>query len=591
MSNWSVVANNILERGVSARLGRALGDSGSVELGEATHMMFGMMEGFKDSLRAAWKTRGKTFLSDSTEQILSSKEKYEILPGRLNADTWNVAKDTPMGQALNMVDTATRAPGIALRLEDEWFKTIGYRMELHAQALRHATQEVRGGTLEPEGLKDRIRSLIDTPPEDIRMASIDAAFYSTFTGTPNKIMKGLGDAVQNIPLLGRVILPFKNTPINLMSYTFERTPLAPLSKQWRADVTAGGAREQLALTRVATGSMLLMASMDLALNEQITGKAPKDAGARANFQRRGQQEYSVKAGDVWYSYDRLDPMGTLLGLGADIAGIIANANEDEESTIEEAVAASTLAIANNVTSKTYMLGVSELFAAMGESETRGKRYFQRLAGSIVPAGVALASRQTDPYMKQASDMQEAIQRRIPFWNESLPKNLDLWGRPRDYRSPHGVMYDALSPIYAKKENPEPIDAELKRLEFYPNMPRREITYKGVTLDLSHTPKIYTRYVALAGNEIKLPQYGNKGAKDFLNALVSNRDSLSPLYELYSDEGGGKADYIQGVVNDYRDAAEAKLIDEFPELQAEFHVQYSPFGNKLNPNLFGRTEGQ
>jgi hypothetical protein len=54
------------------------------------------------------------------------------------------------------------------------------------------------------------------------------------------------------------------TPANILSYAIERTPLAPLVKMWREDVRAGGARADLALARMSTGTMILLTTADLA---------------------------------------------------------------------------------------------------------------------------------------------------------------------------------------------------------------------------------------------------------------------------------------------------------------------------------------
>ena len=76
---------------------------------------------------------------------------------------------------------AVRIPGRALGAEDEIFKTLGYRMELNARALRQASEEVHGGKVAPDKLKERIAELVENPPEDLRLAATDAALYQTFT--------------------------------------------------------------------------------------------------------------------------------------------------------------------------------------------------------------------------------------------------------------------------------------------------------------------------------------------------------------------------------------------------------------------------
>lgn len=589
MSNVAVLGQQIYERKAANLLARAIGNQNSVELAESLAMSHGMVEGLKDAFRVL--ARGKGI--ELPPAVAQANKLEGANRGALSAETLNIGSDTALGKAMDFLDGATQIPGKALAGADTFFKSIGYRMELHAQAARMASREVNAGTIKPEELKTRIAQILDNPPQEIQLEAADAALYNTFNNAPDKAFDAVAGGVRAfnriIPGLGHIILPFRRTPINIATYTFERTPLAPLVKAWRADVAAGGARRDLALARTATGSALLLAAIDAAMSDRITGAGPKnDPRQQQLAARMGRQKYSVKFGDKWYSYSRTDPIGTLVGLGADIADITANGNDSlSDNDLEQVIIASTLAIANNVTSKTYMQGLAQFFDAVSNGERYGQAYFNSLAGTVVPSGVAAVARQVDPYMRTAQDMVDAIKRRTPGLSDELPLYRDLWGREVDYRSPAGALYDALSPIYIKKENPEPIDSELLRLEYYPSMPDKRITYNNVPLDLESRPEIYARFVQLAGNEAKHQAWG-MGAKDMLNAVISGQHPLSQVYNTYSDgPDGGKAAYIQNILNGFRDLAKRQLLEEYPELRAEYENQRQPGGGRLRPDLLGQ----
>lgn len=591
VSNWTVIGQQMIERRVAAQISDALGTEGGVAAGEAMAQLGAVSAGFREAMRAAWKT----FKSGEAQFGLTKLDTSNVGgPGALSAEAWRIANETPLGRALDMVDATTRVPGRMLATSDEFFKSIGYRMEVHAQATRVAQQEVASGTIQPDALKKRIAELIENPPENIKLEAVDAALYQTFTQKPAETLGKVADAWQNLPVLGVLTMPFKRTPINLLTYAAERSPMAPLVRSWREDIAAGGARADLATARIATGSTLMLAMIDAAMSGQITGKGPTRPEERQNWMRQGNQEYSIKVGNRWYSYGRLDPMGMTVGMAADIAESIVNADKkiekdgDTYNAIEEALISSMFAVAKNATSKTYMQGLAQFFDAISNPDMHGERYFQRLAGSGVPAGVATAARQVDPYMRTAQTTVEAMQKRMPFWSKDLPMYRDLWGRPVDYRSGFGMTYDIFSPVYTKKYAPEPIDTELKRLEFFPSMPEKKITYNGVTLDLENYPKAYERYVALAGNELKLPQFNALGAKDFLNQVTTGKHPMAAVYKLLSDgRDGGKADQIKQWISVYRRYAKDQLIQEFGDLRAEYDAKRKPFGNKLDPALFGR----
>jgi hypothetical protein len=198
--------------------------------------------------------------------------------------------------------------------------------------------------------------------------------------------------------------------------------------------------------------------------------------------------------------------------------------------------------------------------------------------------VAAIARTQDPYLRSAQDISEAIRRRTPGLSDELPKMLDLWGQPVDFRSGFGTVYDLFSPVYVKQENPTPIDTEMDRLELYPQRPEKTIYVKGVKLDLSENPQAYWRYVELAGNGWKHTAW-RQGAKDTLNDLVTGKHPLSPVYdEVKSDQG--KRDMIKNFINQYREGAKQQLLKEFPDLQLEVDRNWKPGGGNLNPKLLG-----
>lgn len=591
VSTFGMLGLQMAERRVAASISDALGTEGGVAVGEAMAMLNGALSGFKDSLRAAWKT-AKTGQTEFGATKLDATAPDR--PGALSSETWNVANDTAWGKSLDWIDAIVKAPGRALMTTDEFFKTNAYRTELHAQAHRVATSEVGEGAITQEQFGARVRELIDNPPENLRVEAMDMSMYATFTNQPRLAIAEIAQAwQQKIPVLGVLTMPFVRTPANLLYGAIERTPMAPLLKGWREDIAAGGARADIATARMATGSMLMLAMMDAAMSGNITGKGPERTQERQAWMREGNQEYSVRVGDRYFSFSRLDPVGMTVGMAADIAEAAMNADKKMEeggstyNAMEEAITAAIFAVAKNATSKTYMSGLAEFIDAISDPGKNAERWTQRVAGTAVPAGVAAGARQVDPYMRTAQTIVEAMQKRLPFWSEDLPMYRDLWGRPVDYRSGYGAMYDIFSPVYTKKYAPEPVDLEFKRLDFFPSMPEKKANFNGVGIDMEEHPHAYARLVELAGNELKHPAWG-MGAKDMLNAVVNGEHPLSAVYKLYSDgKDGGKADFLKKIVSEYRDLAKKQVLEEFPALQAEYESKRKPYGNRLDPALFGQ----
>lgn len=584
IGNTSVMVNTIMERAVAGRAGELMGETDGVVVGEAMQMMVGVVEGMKDQWRLLGKhfrvleagVKGETALAGELRkgieppppgldlskidlpehQAISSANLGLSAPGPRDSFNW-------LGKTTDAFGAVVRSPGKALHVEDMFFKSMGYRMNLRALSLRQASRE----GFEGMALKKRMAVIMENPPDEIRMESVDAALYQTFT---NQLGEGgqLVTRIANWVPGGRVVAPFLRVPINLTKYTFGRTPLAALSNNYRADIAAGGARAQMANTKIAMGSMTMLTVMDLVYSGHVTGGGTPDKKSYQNMKSGGWKPYSLKIGDRYYSYSRTDPFGMMFGLAANIAEFTQwSAREtDDPSDGDEAIAAMMMSFSEVMVNKTYMRGVSDLVEAISDPKRYGGSYVTRLAGSLVPAGVAHLARLDDPNRKAVSSMMDALKARTPGWSKDLPNVRDRWARPIEYRSGLGWAYDVMSPIYSSRETPSPIDSEMLRLGYSPEKPGADTAFNGIPVNLKHEPWVYDRYQVLATQEAKDPVHG-MGAFDYLNALVEGKLPESTIYNMKTDgPDGGKAEFIGGILARYKRLARQNLLDEYPHLK-------------------------
>lgn len=560
VSNTAVMFSQVLERGVAARIGQLRGATGeAVAPGEALVMTYALVSGVRD----AWRVAGKAFKSGETGWALNKVE----LPRAhaITSETFGMASETGLGRTVDFLGQTARVPGRFLGAEDEFFKSIGYRMELHAQSLRQATSEGLTG----EAMGRRMAELVKNPTEQLRIASADAALYNTFTQQAGAFGQTFMKLREKVPAI-TFVLPFVRTPVNIARYTFERSPFAPLVGQWRDDIAAGGARADIALARMATGSTIMLSALDWADSGLIVGKLPKEAGEREALSRQGAQDYSIKLGDKWYSFNRLDPFGSLLGFSSDLAAIARRSemNEDDMDEWQEVVAAGITAVAQVAINKQYLRGLSDVFEVMGDPGRYSEGYINNLLASFLPFN-ALAgniARTADPIQREASNPWEALQAKMIGLSDKLPPRLTLWGEEISTESGLGKTYDFFSPVRARGVKPEAIDTEIMRLaplaaadNVSGSAPRRigkRTSFMGVQINFKEWKDAYVDYVKLAGNDFKAPAW-NMGAKDMLNAVVKNKHPLSVVYNGSSDER--KVLFINTIVSQYRAQAQQVVM--------------------------------
>lgn len=567
MSNSGVVMQQIYERAVAGGIRGLVGGDG-VKASESIAMAYGLLGSVKDAFRMAAK-------SLKTGETGYAFNKIDVThPNSISSEAFDLASNTGMGRFVDFIGHTATIPGRLLGGEDEFFKTIGYRMEVHAQAMRQATNEGLTG----DAAWVRMQELVQNPPEHIRINAADAAMYSTFTnevGWFGKAVMNLRDSGSPGGQLGvTLVLPFVRTPTNIARYTFERTPFAPLVGQWRADIAAGGARADLALARMSTGTAIMLTAMDWADSGALSGAGPSDPDQREALVRQGWQPYSMRVGDRWYSYNRADPFGSTMGFAASISEALSRGEVDQEDVDEwQEVMAMTIAAVSQVTiNKTYLEGVANVTEVMSDPKRYSEGYVNDLVASFVPFTSLASAVETavDPTQREATSPWEAAQARIVGLSKNLPPRRNLWGEEIRTESGLGRVYDFVSPITSRPEDITPVDREIVRLQQGPQRIKKRTMFDGVQVSMKNYPDVYDEYVRLAGNDLKHPAWG-LGAKDYLNQVVTGKHAMSVVYGMLSDEN--RRDFIENTVRDYRKLAQRQILEDPRFMKFAAEVQY------------------
>ena len=582
LSNIATMALRLAETRTAESWDKLTGSQDGVVAGETAQTAGGLIQGIKDAFRYVGKSVGLNIEAPESNAAADAVSAFKAghytdpaaetgwgsdVESQLASQSTQMSDSGWLGKGMDLLQQTIRVPGRALTAEHQFYRSIGMRMELNRYAIRQATAELNAGQLTEDAFQGRIAELVENPPPNITTDAVSGMTYQTFTDAPGKLAETIEKLRTDFPLT-KIIIPFYKIPSRMLSFTFERSPLAPLMSSFRADVAAGGARQSMALAKMGLGSAVMLATADGVLNGQITGAGPTEKGQKLAMENEGWLPYSIKIGNRWVQYNRLETLGSSMAMAADAVETIKNyqtAVNVDDPDVTNLTAALTLSIANDVTSKTYLEGMARFFEAMGNPKEGAKSAMLSMAGSFVPAGVGAIARGVDPYQRTVNSMTDALKAKTPGLSKDLPPMRNVWGEPVSHESGFGKAYDAFVPFATRQPANEPIDQEILRLGMNVNLPPATTSISGARVNLKEDPKIYSRYVQLAGNEIKDP-LTNMGTKDALNALVSGTHPLSSIYNMRTDgPDGGKAVMIQDIIRAQRDRAKQQLVKEFPDL--------------------------
>lgn len=516
-SNALTQLYSIPEEILAAGFGAVRGGQDKVFMRESAQRAFGMVEGARDAVRA-------------TAKAIRTGEGFDATYSKLGE-----AYPDAIGGTLGKV---VRVPTRALEVEDTFFKTLAFRTELNALATRQA---IRDGAKGPDFAR-KVAEYKANPTDEMTDQAIQRARVLTFTNP-------LGPAGSAISRLRTVpgfkwVVPFIKTPTNILKFAARRSPVAPIMREVREDVAAGGARRDRALAQIAMGSAMGLAAYSYAREGLITGGGPSDWKEKQALMATGWQPYSMKIGDKWYSFDRLDPLGLTIGVAADMAEVMDKAGETEASELAAGLA---MSFVSTLKDKSYLRGISDAMTAIDDPDRYAGRWARNMGASFIPNFIGQYTRASDPYLRENRTFVEAVKARLPGYSDTLFPKRDVWGEP--IKRTAGALGDGtagrlFSPVRGAPDQRDMVTSELIRLDLVPSKAPRKMS--GVEL----TPAQYDTYQQLTGR---------------LSRRIMDRFMGGPLYERMPDPA--RRMLAETLMRTARQTARTMLGQQFPELRA------------------------
>lgn len=346
-----------------------------------------------------------------------------------------------------------RIPFRVLQAGDAFFKVVNERGELYVQATRQAVNE--GYNPATREFRERVAQVADNPSEAMALKAQEAGERLTFNSRLDKASRSVQNVLTQVPVL-KFFVPFVQTPINVTKEMLRLTPAAPIVPEWRAAIQAGGAERDKALAEIAVGTAVGATVFVFAMAGNITGQGDPDPNKRRTQMASGWQPYSIKLGDTYYSYQRLAPVGTLMGMAADAATLWDKMSPDEQDKIPKMLAT---AFANAITSQTFLQGITNIVGVFNKPEENAGNFFENFVSSWVPGALGQTAAIIDPYQREVYSILDAVKSRIPGLRETLEVKRDPYGEPvPGKKRPLGIV-----PVTVTEQSEDKVRMEVARL--------------------------------------------------------------------------------------------------------------------------------
>ena len=334
------------------------------------------LKGWVDSIGDAFRIASKAY---RTEIPTSDMNKLDYNVGAIRWTGDNTG--TFFARAIDEFGKRARLPFRLLLTADEFFKTISQRGELYVAAHQRYQAGLRSGESSKYALDEAGMVLLD--PRSVSEDLLYKSRYDTMTLDTGLLGK-MASKIQNIPVLGRIILPFATAPTNDMLRVMERLPIPIGGKRLYQDLLGqnGPKAQQLALGRWSMGSMTFAYVANLATEGRVTGATPDDAKERQalppgwqpySIVLRGEgfpkdadgedmplyDEYGRPNGPLTYvNYAGYGPYSAIVGLAASVPQKLAMARDPQKS--QSLVTAALGSVADYYKELPMLQGISQI---------------------------------------------------------------------------------------------------------------------------------------------------------------------------------------------------------------------------------------
>jgi hypothetical protein len=563
--------------------------------------------GFLQGIRAGGEIASKAFKSNTPTDPFQKIEATRLNREPFEVDFGDSDTGKAVSGALSYYGKFVTLPGRALMAEDEFFKAVGYQMELNALSTRESEKMYKSlvsSGVDPDSAArqaaDFMANLLVNPTPDIQDAAMGVARTVTFTRELEPTLQGIQRFAQN-PLI-KMFVPFIKTPTNIALEAIARTPAFAASPRFWSDFNAGGIRRDQALARATLGSALIYSVSAGVFEGRVTGYGPMRMEDKKALEGTGWQQFSfvfdtkdvseemmakfeklttVSRGPdkVYISYAGLEPVGTLLAIGA-TSGEYAQMKPGGDD-LDKLMTGGTLALYTYLSEQPMLKGISDIQKVFTSGATDGptilydfinaasKQVSQFVIGgsplgvhasfvagierivdptksNTMPTEMSTKEGMIEPAVRAWYEAVRYAKSRNPLTSDSLPRSLDpITGEIETVGK--GKLYEMFNPFKESSGKYNQAKAVLVAYGVPMYIPKKSVD--GIQLSATQ----YNRWIELATQDGALAeQIAFLGESDAIQNLASR------------DLGAAQA-IITKTITDAYSVAKERLKAEDPDL--------------------------
>jgi hypothetical protein len=405
-----------------------------------------------------------------------------------------------------------RIPGRFLRAADEFAKAIIVPIETAAMADRLGRQQNLEGAELDAFIKRQLRDADSEAAAYGRRRSLEL----TFQEDPGKIVTTLvalknGDS--RWATIVKYLFPFMKTPYNLLRQGIRKSPLGAISlldegvdilrgkRKADSDFIAHAAEQVVAWSLV--GMALAMGGGD---NDdeppRLIGSSKGGAAGERMFRGQHVPAYSIRIGDKYYSYKRIEPLSTMLALIAD--GLESYRMAKTDAGASKALRQMFTGTARLIGEKSYLNTFSQIVQLFDEPERSIGSWTTDFAASWMPNAVRQASNAFDDVRRDPSVRTSGAR----WWKDQfhltlskagvmrMAPKVDCFGRPitkddAEKAGPGDILWRLLVPANTKSADAmDPAEKviwnwNVRNLDeqYWPGVPNYRFSLDGVKYEM------------------------------------------------------------------------------------------------------------